>query len=269
MLRETLSFDDVLLVPRYSTLRSRSDTTTVVNEYTLPIVMSPMDNITTPEMISLFVSKGLWATVHRYFKTPEEQLQHVPADCIEHVWFAVGSIKKSKDWIDFLSRAGVEKFIIDMAHGDCELSIETIKYIKAIDPDIKVMAGNVVTKSGFDSLQNAGADVIRVGIGGGCFTPDMLVCTMTGTIPISDIVNGDIVYTHTGNSREVINTIKYDVINRPMIEVNNEIKCTENHEFYVIDIHDVNIVNENNIHQYAKWIRADELSDKYLIVQLE
>ena len=53
-----------------------------------------------------------------------------------------------------------------MAHGDSKLCVDTIKYLRAKNVN-KIMAGNVVTKSGFGRLEEAGADYIRVGIGNG------------------------------------------------------------------------------------------------------
>ncbi len=167
MFRETYSFDDILLVPRYSSLESRSLCNISMGRYDLPIVMSPMDTVTTPEMIKYFIDNKLMATLHRYFNSAEEQFDYVKNLNISEIFFAVGSIKKSSEWVDYLLRQGVKKFCIDMAHGDSQLCVDTIKYIKDISPYGKIMAGNVVTKSGFGRLQDAGADYIRVGIGCG------------------------------------------------------------------------------------------------------
>lgn len=167
-IRKCLSFDDILLVPKYSELRSRSQANPASCGYSLPIVMSPMDLISTPQMIDCFTDSNLMATVHRYFKDPKEQYAYV-SHCkeLDKVFFAVGSIQKYKDWIDCLFNNGVHKFCIDMAHGDSILCVETVEYIKKLSPLNRVMAGNVVTKSGFEHLQKAGAEFIRVGIGGG------------------------------------------------------------------------------------------------------
>jgi IMP dehydrogenase len=190
-----LSFDDILLVPRYSELTSRNDTNPGVEDFNIPIVMSPMDTITSPEMIKLFVQEN-WGlpTLHRYFKSPEDQLNFISdldstyADSYktkykDRIFFAIGSIPKYKEWIDYLLEHGVRKFCIDMAHGNSKLCADTIEYIRqhhsfkqymcevlymANSKDKpKIMAGNVATKDGVERLINAGADYIRCGIGGG------------------------------------------------------------------------------------------------------
>ena len=282
--REALSFDDVLLVPRYSDLKSRKEANIATFGFSNPVGMTPMDTVTSPAMIKLFVEKGMLASVHRYFKTPSEQhdfacqafnFNDMPL-FMDNVYFAVGSVHKYKDWIDWLFNNGIRKFIVDMAHGESTLCTETVQYIRAFDVDDKsegseklmIIAGNVVTKSGFNRLQEAGANGIRVGIGSGCFVPDMLVNTNCGLKRIEDVKIGDVVYTHTGELKPVVGKLSYET-NEELIEINGDIKCTKNHEFYVINKKFEHIVNEHNIHQYAEWIRADELTDEYMMLELE
>ncbi|MCD6501376.1 IMP dehydrogenase [bacterium] len=66
-----------------------------------------------------------------------------------------------------LFEAGTDLFAIDTAHGDSKNVIETIKFLKGEFPDIPVIAGNVGTAEGAIRLAEAGADVIKVGIGPG------------------------------------------------------------------------------------------------------
>ena len=182
-IRECLSFDDVLLSPKYSNLNSRNDANISCNLMAMPIIMSPMNTVTSFKMIKLFIDRGLIATVHRYFKTPEEQLnlvKKIPCNFdnqyVENTFFAVGSIKNCKEWINYLYNNNVHNFLIDMAHGDSELCIETVKYLNKLrqyDSKNKnkivmnIMAGNVATRSAYSRLEEAGANYIRVGIGGG------------------------------------------------------------------------------------------------------
>ena len=76
-LKKTYSYDDVTLVPHYSDLKSRGETDPSMFGFDLPIIMSPMDTVTTPDMIRLFVNNNLVASVHRAFKTAEEQFNYV------------------------------------------------------------------------------------------------------------------------------------------------------------------------------------------------
>ena len=78
-----------------------------------------------------------------------------------------------KERVPALVEAGVDVLCIDSSDGYSEWQYETLKWIKDTYQD-KVLcgAGNVVDKEGFDYLVEAGADFIKVGIGGGsiCIT---------------------------------------------------------------------------------------------------
>ena len=66
-----------------------------------------------------------------------------------------------------LVKAGIDVLVIDIAHGHSLLAISMIKMIKQEFPDIDVIAGNVATPEGTRDLILAGADAVKVGVGGG------------------------------------------------------------------------------------------------------
>lgn len=190
-LKQTYSYDDVTLIPQYSSLLSRSDTNPSMFKYKLPIICSCMDTLG-PDMANLFIQKNIPFIAHRSFKSAEEQFKTFTEnlkfkqyinDCL---WFAVGSVQKYKDWIDYLYNKGIRRFCVDMAHGDSKACIDTIKYIKDIDKfnqnnnnfSVHVIAGNVATVEGFKRLQKAGADGIRVGIASGSICSTALQTAM-------------------------------------------------------------------------------------------
>lgn len=88
----------------------------------------------------------------------------------------VGAGINSRDYkerVPALVEAGVDVLCIDSSDGFSEWQKETISWIKAeYNGKVLVGAGNVVDKEGFDYLVAAGADFIKVGIGGGsiCIT---------------------------------------------------------------------------------------------------
>ncbi len=88
----------------------------------------------------------------------------------------VGAGINSRDYrerVPALVEAGVDVLCIDSSDGYSEWQMETLKWIKEkYNNKVLVGAGNVVDKEGFDYLVNAGADFIKVGIGGGsiCIT---------------------------------------------------------------------------------------------------
>ncbi len=66
-----------------------------------------------------------------------------------------------------LVEAGVDMLSIDTAHGHSKNVLSTVRLLKSNFPDIPLMAGNIATASGAKALIEAGADIIKVGIGPG------------------------------------------------------------------------------------------------------
>lgn len=63
--------------------------------------------------------------------------------------------------------AGADLLVIDTAHGHQSVMIEALKKVRALNPSVPVVAGNVVTPDGVRDLIDAGADIIKVGVGPG------------------------------------------------------------------------------------------------------
>src|SRR5919198_5847369 len=76
---------------------------------------------------------------------------------------------KAKQLLD----AGVDTLVIDTAHGHQESMISAVKVVRALDPQVPIVAGNIVAAEGVRDLIEAGADIIKVGVGPGamCTTP--------------------------------------------------------------------------------------------------
>ena len=70
---------------------------------------------------------------------------------------------KAKDLLD----AGADVLVIDTAHGHQEKMIEVLRAVRALDPGVPVVAGNVVSAQGTRDLIEAGADIVKVGVGPG------------------------------------------------------------------------------------------------------
>ena len=80
---------------------------------------------------------------------------------------ALGTGTDTLDRAKALYEAGVDLFVIDSAHGHSQNVIDIIKLIKKEFPDIDVMGGNVATPEGAQSLIDAGADSVKIGMGPG------------------------------------------------------------------------------------------------------
>jgi IMP dehydrogenase len=66
-----------------------------------------------------------------------------------------------------LLQAGVDVLVIDTAHGHQQRMIEALKAVRSLSPSVPVVAGNVVSAEGTRDLIEAGADVVKVGVGPG------------------------------------------------------------------------------------------------------
>jgi IMP dehydrogenase len=63
--------------------------------------------------------------------------------------------------------AGADVLVVDTAHGHQERMIEALHAVRGLDPQVPVVAGNVVTAEGVRDLVDAGADIVKVGVGPG------------------------------------------------------------------------------------------------------
>lgn len=70
---------------------------------------------------------------------------------------------KAKQLLD----AGVDTLVIDTAHGHQESMISAVKVVRDLDPRVPIVAGNIVSAQGVRDLIEAGADIIKVGVGPG------------------------------------------------------------------------------------------------------
>jgi IMP dehydrogenase len=80
---------------------------------------------------------------------------------------AVGVGVDLEDRIEAMTAKNLDVVVIDTAHGHTTGVIAAIKRVKAIRPDLPVIAGNVVTEEGTEAIIDAGADAIKVGVGAG------------------------------------------------------------------------------------------------------
>ncbi len=80
---------------------------------------------------------------------------------------AVGVGDDLEDRLELLLDAGVDAVAVDTAHGHSARVLRAIRRIKMIAPDLPVIAGNVVTGEGTEALIEAGADIVKVGVGAG------------------------------------------------------------------------------------------------------
>ena len=176
-IRETpcYSFDDVLLVPQRSEVESRRDVdaSTKLGSMSLrfPFLSANMDTVTGPRMAIAMGQYGGLGVLHRNATdrdivdwTGELQRAEVPAV------ISVG-VNRNDDSIELIRRVQdlthLSAVCVDIAHGDSIKAVTTVKHVRASFPDLDIIAGNVATGAGAFHLVNAGANIIKVGIGPG------------------------------------------------------------------------------------------------------
>lgn len=173
--RTTLAFDDVLLVPRHSTIESRRDIDLTCDlggglRLALPVVAAPMDTVCEGRMAGEVARLGGLGIVHRY-NPPETQASHVRSAVESGAKWVGAAVGVSGDFMERAERvvdAGGTVIVVDVAHGHHALVAGAIKRLRQrLGQSVHIMAGNVATREGVDFLAEAGADSARVGIGGG------------------------------------------------------------------------------------------------------
>lgn len=169
-----LTFDDVLIVPAKSDVRSRKDpnlgTQLTKNKWMeMPIISANMDTVTESPMAIAMDQLGGVGILHR-FMTIEDQVKHaekMKARGLTNISASIGVNDDYQDRARSLIKAGVNILTIDIAHGHSIQMFETVKWCKDHFSSIDIIAGNVATPEATENLIQAGADAIKVGIGPG------------------------------------------------------------------------------------------------------
>ena len=178
MIEEALTYNDVLLVPQYSDIKSRSDVSVAstltgngpTTKLGIPIIASPMDTISEEDMGVAMWREGGLAVVHRY-NTISAQTSILDSIIIKGGCNAAAAIGTSGDYLERASalyETGVRILCVDVAHGHHILMKTALSELRATFGDkVHIMAGNIATLEGYNDLVDWGADSVRCNIGGG------------------------------------------------------------------------------------------------------
>ena len=192
-IKEALTFDDVLLLPRFSSVvPSQTDLGTNLSkkiELKLPFISSAMDTVTESKMAIAMAKNGGLGVVHRNLKIQKQcnEIKKVKEKNLK-VGAAIGTsqndINRAKQLID----NGVDLLVIDTAHGHSKNVLFTLNKVKKISKKIPVCVGNIATSEAAKTLYNSGADILKVGIGPGSICTTRMVAGI-GVPQISAIIN--------------------------------------------------------------------------------
>ncbi len=109
-----------------------------------------------------------------------QQVQHFPLATRDtqgrlQVAAAVGTSEAEQHRAKLLADAGVDMLVIDTAHGHSEGVLGMVRFVKAQFPHIIICAGNIATGAAALALADAGADIVKVGIGPGSICTTRIV----------------------------------------------------------------------------------------------
>ena len=187
-MQRALCFDDVLLVPQYSEVESRSLVDLSVTGFDdpdarltslhlplkCPIVGSPMDTVISPAAAAVLEDVGGFGVLHRYCTIEEsvrmfqDAASRCPGHPLPNIMVAVGATGDYLERTTALYEAGCRAFCIDVAHGHHASMKKALKELRTkFGNDIHIMTGNVATLEAFNDLADWGSNSIRVGVGGG------------------------------------------------------------------------------------------------------
>ncbi len=179
-IKEALTFDDVLLLPKYSEILPSSTNITLrlTDQITLkvPFLTSAMDTVTESKMAIAIAKEGGMGIIHRNLdiKKQSSEVKKVKKNRLL-VGAAIGTNPEDLERARSLITNGADLIVIDTAHGHSKKVLNTLSKIKKIIKKIPVCVGNIATSEAAKKLYNSGADIIKVGIGPGSICTTRMV----------------------------------------------------------------------------------------------
>ena len=179
-IKESLTFDDILLVPQYSNvLPSETDISLSLTDkisLKVPFLSSAMDTVTESRMAIAIASSGGIGIIHRNLniKKQSQEVSKVKSKKL-FVGAAVGTNKEDIDRAKSLINSECDMIVIDTAHGHSEKVLKMLSKLKKLSSKIPICVGNIATGEAAKRLYNSGADIIKVGIGPGSICTTRMV----------------------------------------------------------------------------------------------
>jgi len=174
-----LDFKDVLIRPKRSTIKSRSEVN-LHREYTflhskqkfsgIPIIAANMDTVGIFSVAKEFAKNSLFTTIHKHYSV-EEWVEFARNNLETLKYCAVSSGISEQDFskLQQIMKAvpELQYICLDVANGYTEYFVQFVKDVRATFSDKTIIAGNVVTGEMVEELLLAGADIVKIGIGPG------------------------------------------------------------------------------------------------------
>ena len=192
-IKESLTFDDVLLLPQYSeVLPSDTDISISLTKkihLKVPFLSSAMDTVTESKMAIAIAKVGGLGVIHRNLKIIDQinEVKKVKKKKLL-VGAAVGTNTEDIERARSLVTNGCDLIVIDTAHGHSKKVLKILSKLKKIKNSVPICVGNIATGEAAKKLYDSGADIIKVGIGPGSICTTRMVAGI-GVPQISAIMD--------------------------------------------------------------------------------
>ena len=179
-IKDSLTFDDVTLIPQYSSVLP-ADTITSCKlssnlNLQIPLISSAMDTVTESKMSIAMAKSGGIGVIHRNLSIKKQviEVQKVKKNnCL--VGAAIGVGPQDLERAEELAKIKTDLIVIDTAHGHTKKVLNMIKNIKKKLKNSTLCVGNIATGIAAKFLADHGVDIVKVGIGPGSICTTRLV----------------------------------------------------------------------------------------------
>ena len=184
-----LTFDDMKLVyDQNATVKTADiDVSTVLTptlKLKLPLISAAMDTVTEARFATELAKLGGLGVIHKNMTIAEQadEVKRVKTATFDSdiypnaatdnqgrllVAGAVGVTSDTVKRVEAMAAVGVDAIVLDSAHGHSEGVLRKVSEVRDAFPTLNIIAGNIATTSGAAALYDAGADVVKIGIGPG------------------------------------------------------------------------------------------------------
>lgn len=221
-IKKGYSFDDLLIIPRSSDVRSRSHVNLKVEMgkgvvLKIPFISANMKTITEDEMAVSIARLGGLGLLHRFDRDDRLiemfEIANIQTATDEWVGASCGASIRDRELIKKLVDVGCRIISIDVAHGCSSIALEQTNWISEKFPEVLLISGSVATAEGAALVHSAGADVIRGGIGNGsiCSTRIQTGCGVPQMTALSDIFDASC---PIRSVKEFDSSRQFDILNK-------------------------------------------------------
>lgn len=184
-----LTFEDVKLVDDLQstvTPESVSVTTSLTPtlKLNIPLLSAAMDTVTEARFATALAKLGGLGVIHKNMtiSAQADEVRKVKTATFDSADFpnaavdaeghllvagAVGVTNDTVDRVQAVVEAGADAIVLDSAHGHSEGVLRKVSEVRSTFPNLNIIAGNIATREGAAALYDAGADVVKIGIGPG------------------------------------------------------------------------------------------------------